>query len=404
MGLHRKLQGKGGDRVNELFGLEPGDRTPRGNGGNRGGDRGNRGDRGRGRGGRGRGGRGGGGRGNNLEDVDTDPTILLARSDIIALMREDRALAAKFVRLGFHDCIGICDGCVDLTNVDNFGLETPIEALGLVVQRFSASSTAEPAHGILSRADIWALAALTAADVSSGNEVRFPMMFTGRIDCGSIATGGPHRELPKPDFTTHEVFDYFLQNFGFVMQQTVALLGGHSIGSLSRENSGFDGQQGWVRNNNRLSNDYYQQIVGGRDATDDIEELADAPQWTQNFVDNSDVIRAPDRFQWERNGNRGRGRGRGGGRGTVIMLNSDIAITRNLTGHLGPTGEADCTFRGSPPNRCPIATESLLLAAEYKFDNTKFLVDFADVYNKVLVQGYGTPTCVTPPCPLTVSR
>jgi hypothetical protein len=256
---------------------------------------------------------------------------------------------------------------------------------------------------------------------------------------------GPHRDLPKPDFTTHEVFEYFRENFGFGMEQTVALMGGHSLGTLSRDNSGFDGPQGWVTNNNRLSNDYYQQIVGGRDADeievikdvdienliedvdiedlieelgieDLVERLARAPQWTQNFVNNSDPSitgRGPDRFQWERKGRRGRGKGPG----TIIMLNSDIALTRNLTGHLETpgsetTGEADCKFSDptSKPNQCPIAKASLLIAAKYKFNNTKFLVDFSDVYNKVLVQGYNTSTtCVTEPClqteePLTENR
>jgi len=28
----------------------------------------------------------------------------------------DVNLAAKFVRMGFHDCVGGCDGCVDMTN------------------------------------------------------------------------------------------------------------------------------------------------------------------------------------------------------------------------------------------------------------------------------------------------
>jgi hypothetical protein len=220
------------------------------------------------------------------------------------------------------------------------------------------------------------------------------------VEC--IATAGPHRELPSPDITTHELFAYFENNFGFNMQQTVALMGGHSLGTLSRENSGFDGRQGWVQNNNHLSNDYYNQIVGGtpEDAnTTNIDVLARAPQWTQTFVDNSydPTFRGPDRFQWERNIRRG---------GPIVMLNSDIAITRDLTGHLDPTtGEATCAFRGgnnnnAPQNMCPIAEASLLLAAQYKFNNTKFLIDFSNVYNEVLVQGYAKSTCATLPCTL----
>ena len=69
----------------------------------------------------------------------------------------ERELIPKFLRLGFHDCVGGCDGCVDLTNRDNTGLKEPIEAIYPIVDKFKES---------YSRADIWALATLVAADVS----------------------------------------------------------------------------------------------------------------------------------------------------------------------------------------------------------------------------------------------
>jgi len=38
--------------------------------------------------------------------------IKLARADIAQLIKADIALAAKFLRLGFHDSVGGADGCV----------------------------------------------------------------------------------------------------------------------------------------------------------------------------------------------------------------------------------------------------------------------------------------------------
>jgi len=54
----------------------------------------------------------------------------------------------------FHDCVGGCDGCVDLLNIDGHGLEVPIAAIDKVVASYAQ-------HGRATRADIWALAAMT---------------------------------------------------------------------------------------------------------------------------------------------------------------------------------------------------------------------------------------------------
>ena len=57
--------------------------------------------------------------------------------------------------MGFHDCVGGCDGCVDMNNPDNAGLDVPILALQPVVERFG--------HFGVTRADLWVLAALEGA-------------------------------------------------------------------------------------------------------------------------------------------------------------------------------------------------------------------------------------------------
>merc|ERR1712150_30078 len=95
---------------------------------------------------------------------------------------------------------------------------------------------------------------------------------------------------------TEDVLDFFDDEFGFTDQETVALLGAHTIGAASRTNSGFDGPRGWVDNNEVLDNDYYREIVGGGG------DLFDAPNWDQEEVNNNAIPNIPNRFQWERGG------------------------------------------------------------------------------------------------------
>ena len=67
--------------------------------------------------------------------------------------------------------------------------------------------------------------------------------------------------------------------------------------------SGFDGENGWVRDNTILDNDYYIELVGGssgssvEDST--IEDLVDgAPPWVRVFENNQDLEGIPNRRAW----------------------------------------------------------------------------------------------------------
>ena len=61
------------------------------------------------------------------------------RQAIEVLIEEsERELIPKYLRLGFHDCVGGCDGCVDLENPDNNGLLEPIEEIAPSVEAFKS--------------------------------------------------------------------------------------------------------------------------------------------------------------------------------------------------------------------------------------------------------------------------
>ena len=55
-------------------------------------------------------------------------TILSVRSQVKTLVDNWPELGPKLVRLSFHDCVGGCDGCIDLTDGNNWGLEVRLVA------------------------------------------------------------------------------------------------------------------------------------------------------------------------------------------------------------------------------------------------------------------------------------
>lgn len=65
-----------------------------------------------------------------------------------------------------------------------------------------------------------------------------------------------------------------------------------------------------------------------------------------------------------------------------------IALVRELDeGNLAEDGSVSCGFIGD--GRCPHAARSLAFACEYRIDNTMWLIDFQDVFTRMLTNGYG---------------
>ncbi len=161
----------------------------------------------------------------------TSTAVNAAKSDITALITKNKKLAAKFLRLSFHDCVGGCDGCVDLTDSDNNGLLIPIKALQPVVSAHESSQTG------LTRADIWSLAGLVGADVSKPktSTASFSFDSVGRVNCENAntvcknklgvqqacnATLGPGRIHPSMNLNSQQVLTFFSSNFGFSTKET----------------------------------------------------------------------------------------------------------------------------------------------------------------------------------------
>jgi hypothetical protein len=193
------------------------------------------------------------------------PTLALpllietTKSKIRNTIVQNPALAANYLRLGFHDCVpngpaGGCDGCINLlSNRENAGLHLSLDALDPIVFELE-----NPGLGF-SRADIWALAALVATDVSQNNLVFSDAFVPGRLNCETVGTcrlrptsrcarEGPDTaaDFPTTILTTHELIAFMNEHFGFNVDETVALMGAHTLGKALPENSGYQGQNGWV--------------------------------------------------------------------------------------------------------------------------------------------------------------
>lgn len=323
-----------------------------------------------------------------------------ARAEIQALLSSDPTLAPQFVKLAFHDCVGGCDGCVDLADSDNDGLSAPITALdGIVSAYVQAQSSSGPGgptgptgpggsgHLTISRADIWALAALEGANFGQNppGTVDFPMEWIGRVDCenkGDIcynahgsevdcsAKAGPHRDLPDPDLHTMDLMNWFHDEFGFKFPNVISFMGGNY----------------WTRNGGVLDNTYYSYLVGGTSMDEpDPVLINDAPCWKQ-------VATLSDGFEWASCD----------GSITANLLNVDIALARNFDGYIEETGEVLCQFVPMQGVLAPACDASdymyLMILGEYKADNTHWLQDFKDVLNSIILQGYDAGGACTADC------
>ena len=65
---------------------------------------------------------------------------------------------------GFHSCVGGCNGCLNLDNISNNGLE---DAVSKIEQFYSENNIGQEN---ISRADIWSLAAVLAVQAGYFNQ------------------------------------------------------------------------------------------------------------------------------------------------------------------------------------------------------------------------------------------
>jgi len=256
-------------------------------------------------------------------------------SGLTSAIRPD---APKFLRLGFHDCVpyknspGGCDACLNLRGVftkydmaflkdkdnsldegvseagdnNNLGLTADILEQIYTDRDFPKGATVlqkSLAKGGQSRADLWALATLAAAQygMEANNKIcsghnknvarglgrqdqclikpsRSFVFRWGRRDCDA-ATKPPlddnstfyrrrayetldMEQLPSSHANGRTVQQYFEEHFDFSARETVAIMGAHSFGKFHSDTSLF--KYDWTRGTKNMMNNEYYRIIALR--------------------------------------------------------------------------------------------------------------------------------------------
>jgi len=158
--------------------------------------------------------------------------------------QQKAAIFGAALRLSFHDAGEFMstssdllgpDGCLSTSNTDNVGLIEPTSVVVTIFepmwQKYCSS---------ISRADFWALMGKLSAQsavAAGGVQIAIPFHY-GRKDSVTCNVGAGR--LPQALTTSFSTTTgFFSANLGLTLQDTVTLLGAHSVGKVSPNKSGF---------------------------------------------------------------------------------------------------------------------------------------------------------------------
>ncbi|KAK8468830.1 hypothetical protein PHAVU_006G129500 [Phaseolus vulgaris] len=163
----------------------------------------------------------------------TCPNVHSIVSDVLSNVSEsDPRMLASLIRVHFHDCfVQGCDASILLNDTATIVSEqtaapnnNSLRGLDVVNQIKTAVENACP--GIVSCADILALAAQTSSVLAKGPSWEVPL---GRRDSLTANKTLADQNLPSPVFTLDQLIDAFA-NQNLTVTDLVALSGAHTIG------------------------------------------------------------------------------------------------------------------------------------------------------------------------------
>ena len=165
----------------------------------------------------------------NYRNIDVATVMRLSKYSSLNGLKSERRFI-YFILLGFHDCVGGCDGCINLENPHNAGLALAIEIMEEVFEDVEAQGI------VVSRADVWAIGGRCAAEFglpgmpghedydhensdyaeSLANFVSpFPTFKSGRVDCDTAPYTSVVHDFPTGHYVHDQVMDFFAEQFGF---------------------------------------------------------------------------------------------------------------------------------------------------------------------------------------------
>ncbi|KAF7119729.1 hypothetical protein RHSIM_Rhsim13G0227600 [Rhododendron simsii] len=160
----------------------------------------------------------------------TCPNLLkIVRKEVQNAIKAETRMAASLLRLHFHDCfVNGCDGSVLLDGNDGekFALANLNSARGFEVVDAIKTAVESACSGVVSCADILAIAARDSVLLSGGNSWK---VLLGRRD-GLVANQtGANAKLPSPFEDLNAIIAKFV-DVGLNLTDVVVLSGGHTIG------------------------------------------------------------------------------------------------------------------------------------------------------------------------------
>lgn len=157
----------------------------------------------------------------------------IVRSTVTNLYKIEPNVAPALLRLVFHDCfIQGCDGSVLLNSTNGFMSEKEAKP-NLSLKGFDVIDTIkhkieDECPATVSCSDILVLAARDAVALVGGP---YYILKTGRRDSLTSNFFEAHNQLPTPDDDLSKIESLFADR-GFDQRETVALFGGHNIGTI----------------------------------------------------------------------------------------------------------------------------------------------------------------------------
>merc|ERR1711892_961049 len=286
-------------------------------------------------------------------DSLTSTQVTRIKNKIKNVVNPAQSNLATALRLSFHDCVGGCDGCININNEDNAGLADTIAALDTVY-------TDNGYDSVLSRADFWAIAGIYAVDKTIAlndadceeDDCQVPdsgIVFQwGRVDCDTAPYTDVDVGLPSALLAHTDVMSFFATEFGFDANETVALMGAHTLGGADPANSGFTGI--WITDEALFfNNEYYKKLIDTDFQQRDSTRDEDTSHWQWNAF------------------------------GDAFMLNVDVSLYKEIV--VNEFGESSCDF-----DTCAAAPTATAVEA-FAASNEVWITAFTSVFTKMLAHG-----------------
>jgi hypothetical protein len=318
----------------------------------------------------------------------------------------------KFLRAAFHDCMGGCDGSINLTKTDNRGLEVYSSVLNRAYS-FAVDPVKNPTTATLfsklSRGDFYVLSEQRALAWGIKNSNTTPTFTTpngftycyGRVDSDPFDADSYEGTLPGGGDAWQTALNDVITGIPSLNEaDLVRFLGLHGAGAAGFNNSGYAGPWGPVADKNVVNNHFYVNLLNyGFPGNTFNQVLAStAPAGPASPLDGSFASPPPPttNIQWVHQGNAP------GKMMLPVDMQVYLSFTPNATGgetsgNYCPQGTNNtlfnCTGLNSPTQSYLPLAKAAALALQYAKNNTLYIEDLIPAFLRMV--NYGDPTTTT---------